>query len=237
MISGARVTALEQIVDAITAHGGRAARIAVDGPDAAGKTIIANELASLLERRGRSVLRASIDGFHRPRAERLEAGPLSPHGYVDDAYDLAALRGDLLEPLGPGGSRRILRARYDWRSEATVIGEPELVPPGAVLLLDGVFLHRTELVHCWEASIFVFARSDVVLERARERDAEAIGGVAEVERRYRARYMPGQTLYFARDRPHERADVAVENSDPGAPQLDRGAVARGVSAWIDEWKP
>jgi uridine kinase len=235
--SAARVTTLEQIVEAIRSRGGGAARIAVDGPDAAGKTIIADELASMFERRGLTVVRASIDGFHRPRSERHAAGALSPRGYLDDSFDLAALSRDVLGPLGPGGSRRIVRARYDWRSDAAVAGEPELVPPGAVLLLDGVFLHRPELAHCWEASIFVFARADVILDRARERDADALGGVAEVERRYRARYMPGQALYFERDRPHERADVAVENSDPGVPRLDREAVARGVAAWIEEWRP
>jgi uridine kinase len=44
-------------------------RVAVDGPDAAGKTTLADELASVLRGRGRTVIRASIDGFHRPRAE------------------------------------------------------------------------------------------------------------------------------------------------------------------------
>jgi uridine kinase len=234
--SAARVTALERIVEVIRSPGG-GSRIAVDGPDAAGKTTIADELASILERRGSTVVRASIDGFHRQRSQRHAAGALSPHGYMEDSFDVAALRRDVLDPLGPGGSRRIVRARYDWRDEAAVVATSELVPPGAVLLLDGVFLHRPELAHCWEASIFVFARADVVLDRARKRDADALGGVAEVERRYRARYMPGQALYFERDRPHERADVAVENSDPGALQLDREAVARGVTAWIEEWRP
>lgn len=51
------------------------ARVAIDGPDAAGKTILADELALLIERSGRPVIRASVDGFHRPRAERIARGP------------------------------------------------------------------------------------------------------------------------------------------------------------------
>jgi len=45
-------------------------RTAIDGPDAAGKTTLADELAVALRERGRDVIRASIDGFHRPRRER-----------------------------------------------------------------------------------------------------------------------------------------------------------------------
>ena len=40
-------------------------RVAIDGPDAAGKTILADELVPLIERSGRPVVRASIDRFHR----------------------------------------------------------------------------------------------------------------------------------------------------------------------------
>lgn len=54
-------------------------RVAIDGPDAAGKTMLADA--------GRQIVRASIDGFHRPRAERYRQGPLSPAGYYEDSLD------------------------------------------------------------------------------------------------------------------------------------------------------
>ena len=78
---------------------GHPVRVAIDGPDAAGKTILADELAPQIERSGRPVIRASIDGFHRPRAERLARGPESPEGYLHDSFDYPALRADLLDPL------------------------------------------------------------------------------------------------------------------------------------------
>jgi hypothetical protein len=85
-------------------------RVAVDGPDAAGKTTLADELASVLRGRGRTVIRASIDGFHRPRAERYKRGPDSPDGYFQDSFDYEALRQELLDPFGLGGTRRYRRA-------------------------------------------------------------------------------------------------------------------------------
>ena len=68
------------------------ARVAVDGPDAAGKTTLADELASALARRGRVAARISADDFLRPPAERYRLGRESPEGYYRDSFDLPALR-------------------------------------------------------------------------------------------------------------------------------------------------
>jgi uridine kinase len=222
---------LQEIADVLL--DAEAPLVAIDGPDAAGKTTLADELAALVADSGRHVQRVSLDGFHRPRAERLARGELSPEGYVDDSFDLPALRRDVLEPLQRGGSRVITPSRFDWRTDRPATADSVPVPPDACVIVDGVFLLRGDLAPAWSASVFVFARPDVVLRRARERDADALGGVTEVERRYVSRYLPGQALYFARERPHERATVCLDNSDPEAPVVSREAVAQGVARWID----
>src|SRR4051794_4544921 len=51
----------------IVAH---ATRVAVDGPPAAGKTTLADELAVVLRKQGREVIRATIDDFLFPRSQR-----------------------------------------------------------------------------------------------------------------------------------------------------------------------
>jgi uridine kinase len=53
-------------------------RVAVDGPPAAGKTTLADELALLLRARGREVIRASTESFRLPRARRYQRGEFSP---------------------------------------------------------------------------------------------------------------------------------------------------------------
>ena len=40
-------------------------RVAIDGPDAAGKTTLADRLAEAVRAAGRPALRVSIDDFHR----------------------------------------------------------------------------------------------------------------------------------------------------------------------------
>jgi uridine kinase len=170
-------------------------RVAIDGIDASGKTTLADELASALRRRGREVVRVSVDTFLRPRAERYRRGELSPEGYYHDSFDYAALRETI------GGA---------------------LATQEAILLVDGVFLLRPELVEQWDLRIFVSVEPDEALRRALERDTTLFGSREEAERRYRLRYQPGQRLYFAEARPLDAADIVVVNDDPARPALRTG---------------
>jgi uridine kinase len=195
-------------------------RVAIDGPDAAGKTTLADELAGLLRRGGRAVVRASIDGFHRPREERYRRGPDSPLGYYADSFDYDALRRCLLEPLGPGGTLGYRTAVFDVRTDSPQPATEAVAPRDAVLLLDGIFLLRPELFESWDLRIFVSVGFEEVLRRALERDAAHLGSRTEAERRYRSRYIPGQQLYYAAARPAETADLVVYNDDPARPALE-----------------
>ena len=208
---------LADLVD--TTDPGHPTRVAIDGPDAAGKTTLAGELAAALRDRGREVLQASIDGFHRPRTERYARGEGSPLGYYADSFDHEALRSLLLEPLGPGGSRAVRTAVFDFRADEPVDTPPLDVGRRAVLVFDGVFLLRPELQELWDVRVFVAASFEETLRRALARDVELFGSAEAVERRYRARYIPGQRLYFAEARPERHADVVVLNDRPEAPRL------------------
>lgn len=169
-------------------------RVAIDGPDTAGKTTLADELALLLDRSGREVIRASIDGFHRPRADRLSRGAESPEGYFYDSFDYAALEAGLLVPLGPGGSREFRRDVFDFKADRPSEESAEVAPADAILLFDGVFLLRQELIDFWDLSVFVAVPFDEIMRRAAMRDAALFGGAAATRRRYEVRYIPGQQI-------------------------------------------
>src|SRR5215831_16372293 len=62
-------------------------RVAIDGPPAAGKTTLADELAVVLRAQGREVIRATIEGFLFPRAQRYRRGEYSPEGCYFDNHD------------------------------------------------------------------------------------------------------------------------------------------------------
>jgi uridine kinase len=134
-----------------------------------------------------------------------------------DSFDYDALHRFLLDPLGPDGDRRFQQAVYD-RSTDTALSQPVTTAPAdAVLLFDGVFLLRPELIDRWDLRIFVSAAFEETLGRARTRDQALYGSATEVERRYRNRYIAAQRLYFATARPTYHADIIVHDDAPQQP--------------------
>ena len=214
--SGCLETLVELILEVDRPH---PVRVAIDGPDAAGKTILADELAPLIERSGRPVVRASVDGFHRPRQERIALGPESPEGYFRDSFDYPALRATLLDPLGPGGTREFWRLVFDFRTDRPVAAPMETAPANAILLFDGVFLLRPELVDLWDFSVFVAAPFAETRRRAAGRDLAPFGNRDELLHRHAVRYVPGQQLYFRLAQPLAKASAVLDNEDPGRPRL------------------
>jgi uridine kinase len=197
---------------------GRRLRVAVDGPDAAGKTTLADEISPILRDSGFPVLRASIDGFHHPAGTRHQREDEHPAlSYYEDSFDYATLRRVLLDPFAEG-SRGLVRTRvFDHRRDEPIDEPPQSVREGAVLLFDGVFLLRPELAASWDLSIFLRVDPEVSLNRALERDIALFGTADAVAARYRRRYLPGQALYVARADPEGRADVLIDNTDFAMP--------------------
>ncbi len=192
-------------------------RVAVDGIDAAGKTKLADELAARIEMRGRAVLRASLDGFHRPRAMHYRRGRHSPEGYYYDSFNYTALKDSLLIPLGPGGDRCCRLAIFDFRTDSPVYTSFQEVPADAVLLFDGVFLQRPELVPHWDYRIFLEVDFNVALQRALQRDERHFTSNPALLERYEQRYFPGQYIYLHTVRPRRSAHILIDNNDPANP--------------------
>ncbi len=193
-------------------------RVAIDGVDGAGKTTLADELASVIERLSVSVIRASVDGFHNPQRVRYRRGRDSPEGYYRDSFNYDALVSMLLAPLGPDGSRRFRRAVFEYRKDTPVDVPLEVAAPDAVLLLDGVFLHRPELRTHWDLSLFLDATFDVAMRRAAARG----GGSPDPEDAGNRRYVEGQRLYLSECDPISLATVVIDNNDLERPRLMRG---------------
>lgn len=192
------------------------ARVAIDGPPAAGKTTLADELAGVLRGQGRDVIRATIDDFLFPRARRYPRGEYSAEGCYFDTHDHGALNRVLLDPLGPGGDRRFQHAVYDRTADSVLSPPVTTAPADAVLVFDGVFLMRPELVDRWELRILVSTALETTVDRAVIRERR-VSSRAEVERRWRERYIPSQRFYFATARPADHADIVVHNDEPQHP--------------------
>jgi uridine kinase len=215
-----RKAVLEQLCASILAvEIARPLRLAIDGRTASGKTTFADELAALVEARGRKPIRTSIDGFHRPRAERYARGRYSAEGYYLDARDLAAIRSLLLAPLGPGGDRRYRTASFDLETDRPVEQIPMTASRDSVLIVDGTFLQRPELRGHFDLAVFLDTSESISENRGMLRDAERLGGMDEARRLYAERYRLALHFYEEACQPSQLADAVVNNDDLDHPRI------------------
>lgn len=194
-------------------------RVAVDGRTASGKTTLADEVAAELRVRGRVVIRTSVDGLHRPRAERYRQGRLSPEGYLDDARDWGAVRKLLLDPLGPSGSLLYRTASFDLARDEPVEHGAQRAEPDAALIVDGAFLKRSEVADAWDFVVFVDVSEAEATRRGVARDALALGGEERAREAHERRYQAAFAIYDARVGPKGRAHLVVGNEAPAAPSV------------------
>lgn len=192
--------------------------VAVDGVDGAGKTVFAGELAQRLRVEGAAVLPVTIDGFHNPAEVRHRRGRDSPEGFYADSYDLEGFERLLLGPLATGGDRRIVRQIYDVTGESPVGPAIEAADDVEVLVVDGIFLHRPELIEWWDLSIWLEVPFEVSVPRGARRD----GGHPDPDAPPNRRYVDGQRLYQRRCDPRGSATWVVDNK-----VLDDAHIVRG----------
>ncbi len=183
--------------------------LAVDGIDGAGKRPFADDLAERLGRGGHPVFRASIDRFHRPRAERYARGVDSADGYYRDSFDYELFRRVLIEPFKLGGSAGFVTAAWDVERDVPIEMAWQTAPQDATLIVDGAFLNRPELRGLWNYSIWLDADDEAASARLFQLDGAA--GQSP-------RYPGGQKLYLAEANPRTRATAIVDNSDPEHPR-------------------
>ena len=215
--AGRRGAVLDELAAAVVALGpGTRVVVALDGVDGAGKTVLGHELAALVGPR-REVHRVSVDGFHRPPEVRYARGR-TPETFYRDQYDHDAIRQRLVEPFRAG--RAWTRAVFDVEDEVPVTRPPEpAAGPHAVLLVDGIFLHRPELADLWDAGVWVEVPFEVSVPRGNARFGPVDAASADPASEENARYVGGQRLYSAEVEPATRATWVLDNADLAAPVL------------------
>ena len=212
----------ERILNTKTSH---PLRIAIDGVSTSGKTTLADALAIFLRAcpasavaQKKPVIRASIDGFHNPKEIRYKRGQNSPEGYYKDSFDNKAIVENLLAPLGPNGNLRYKKAIFNFRTDSKVDSLTLTAKKDSILIMDGIFLMRPELVGHFDLKILLLVNEKTVLSRAINRDS-FLGPKEEILKKYALRYTLGEKLYFEDAKPTEKADIVIDNNDFENPEI------------------
>lgn len=198
---------------------GHPTRVAVDGTTASGKSTLAKELTNAVQALGKPTIHLTMDGYHNPRRHRYRRGKLSAEGYYEDAYDFRAFVDSVLCPLGPGGD-----CRYRERIIDLALDEPKdeplnLAPVDAVVVVDGSFLQRPEIINHWDHCIFVNTSFEISLLRGITRDAALLGGEKQARAAYQARYHAAARLYIDAVHPADSATIVFDNDDLDRPRI------------------
>jgi uridine kinase len=177
--------------------------IAIDGPVAAGKSTLAVDLVRTLQKQNHPVIHITYDHFLNPEAVRWGAlDDQAGERHFLHSHDHNALLANVLMPLKPGGSSLFRPKIFERGLDAPEYAEWRSAAPGSLVIVDGIYLLRDELVNAWDFSIYVHAEKDARIGRKIIRDAQDM----EV---FEKRYFPAWEMYEERCNPKERASVVV----------------------------
>ncbi|MGW4891553.1 uridine kinase [Kitasatospora sp. NPDC004240] len=196
---------VRHLADRITglpAEEDRRLRVAVDGAPATRPGELADALAKELRTRGRAVLRVPATGFLRPASVRLEYGKRDADAFHDLWLDDGALLREVLDPLEPGGSARVLPSLRDPVTDRSTRAPYRELPPGGVLLLDGTLLLGRWLP--FEFTVHLAMTPAALARRTPEEERWTL---------------PAFARYEAETGPAELADLTVRVDDPRHPAL------------------
>ncbi|MFI6156281.1 uridine kinase [Kitasatospora sp. NPDC051170] len=193
---------LAERIAALPGAGGRHLRVAVDGADAARPGELADALVEPLRLRGLPALRVPAAGFLRPASIRLEYGHRDADAFHDLWLDDGALAREVLDPLEPGGSGRVLPSLRDPATDRSTRAPYVRLPPGGVLLLDGPMLLGRWLP--LELTVHLALSPAALARRTPEEERWTL---------------PAFARYEEETGPAEAADLTVRMDDPRHPAL------------------
>jgi hypothetical protein len=180
---------------------GRALRVALDGPPSAAPNSLAVALVAPLRTRGRAAAAIAADLFWRDASLRLEYGREDVEsfaGWLDDA----ALRREVLAPLGPGGSGQYLPSLRDRETNRATREPARPAEAGAIVIISGGLLLGRGLP--FDLTIHL-----AMSPAGRARRTEADGQWT----------LPAFDRYDADVRPAETADIVIRVDDPRHPAI------------------
>ncbi|MFF8658732.1 nucleoside/nucleotide kinase family protein [Streptomyces huasconensis] len=193
-------TLADRLLDLKPADGGLWPRVAVDGAPAGGTGELARRVSDALRLRGRTSLVVATEGFLRPASLRLEYGHQDVEAYYSGWFDTGALWREVLGPLDPGGTGRILPDLWDPATDRATRSPYVRLPPGGVLLLHGPLL----LGHWFPFDLTVHVRLSPGALRRHTPEGEHWT-------------LPAFERYEAETDPAATADVVVRADDPRHP--------------------
>ena len=180
---------------------GRALRVAVDGPRCAEPGALARSLLTPLRARGRAATTIAAESFWHDASLRLEYGREDVESFAN-WLDVAALRREVLDPLGPEGAGQYLPSLRDPATNRATRAPARRADTGAIVIVSGELLLGRGLPF------------DVTIHLAVSSAGRARRAASEWQWA-----LPAFDHYDADVRPAETADIVISMQDPRHPAV------------------
>jgi pantothenate kinase len=130
---------LEDIAAELISRAGGVKRymVAVAGPPGAGKSTLADNLASALQAKGESAEVLPMDGFHMDNAILIERGQLARKG-IPETFDVRAFL-DIVKAVRPG-DQEVLVPVFDRSRELAIASARVVSPDHRFIIVEGNYL-------------------------------------------------------------------------------------------------
>jgi pantothenate kinase len=160
---------LEDIAAELISRAGGVKRymVAVAGPPGAGKSTLADNLASALQAKGESAEVLPMDGFHMDNAILIERGQLARKG-IPETFDVRAFL-DIVKAVRPG-DQEVLVPVFDRSRELAIASARVVSPDHRFIIVEGNYLlfsqgKWAELEGMFDYSIMLAPPIEVLEER------------------------------------------------------------------------
>lgn len=134
----------EELAGLLATRPGRI-RVAIDGAPPTRPVELAMQIGARLPVQGRPTLVVAATDFLRPASVRLEFGRTDPDAFLDGRLDVAALRREVLDPMAPHGSGRVLPRLWDAATDRSPRDTYVTLAADAVVLVAGSLLLGRDL--------------------------------------------------------------------------------------------
>ncbi len=200
---------MQKIMDKIKSilSSGKTIFIGIDGLGGAGKSTISEKLSDSLKALGYNAAVLHIDDFIHPKSVRYNNAYEEWECYYKLQWRYDYLIEKVVKPIKAGGAYCGEIELYDKEND-TYFKENLNVPSGTAVIVEGVFLQRSELENIFDFVIYIDISEDVRLERVLKRDGY-IGDEQQIRDKYNNRYFPAERKYFAECKPCEKADIVI----------------------------
>lgn len=170
--------------------------IGIDGCGGSGKSTLAKQLKNSCS----AVTLVQMDDFYLPSSQRVDVHPKEKPIGAD--FDWDRLLKEVLEPLSR--NEEGCYQRYDWEKDD--LAEWHTVRVGGIVVIEGVYSLRDELVDKYDYTIWVDCPRDMRLSRGIERDGEDARDTWEND------WMISEDLYVKEQNPLSKADLVVNGT-------------------------